>query len=83
MPENENVEGGDAGAYFLEYESDSKRGGNVFMTLQDPTCTVMTRGQRNKKLYLGASPNMSTSKVKELIHVDSTKTIEPKKINLE
>ena len=47
MPENENVEGGDAGAYFLEYESDSERGCNVFMTLQDPACTVMTKGQRN------------------------------------
>ena len=43
-PENQNVENKNSGAYFLEYESDSERGGTVFTTLQDPTCTVMTRG---------------------------------------
>ena len=42
--EEPNVESENLGTYFLEYESDSERGGTVFTTLQNPACTVMTRG---------------------------------------
>lgn len=70
--------GGELGTYFLKYESNSERGGNIFMKLQDPTCIVMTRGQRNQKCYLATTTNMSTSKGKEHIHANPTKIIEPK-----
>lgn len=76
-PENERVEDRDVSAYFLEYESDSQRGGNIFITLQDPAWMIMTRGQRNGKPYIGASPDMSIPKGKEHIQSNLTKSIEP------
>lgn len=50
-PRSEKVESESAGAYFLENEPDTERGGDVFMKLQDPACTVMTRNQRNQRPY--------------------------------
>ena len=76
--EGQNVKIENLVAYFLEYESDSERGGTMFTTLQNSTCTVMTRGQRNQKPYPGNSSNTPTSKGKEPIHTDSTKFIEPR-----
>ena len=42
--EVQNVENENLGSYSLEYESNSERGGTMFTTLQNPTCTVMSRG---------------------------------------
>lgn len=42
MIEKEDTEKGESGTYFLEYESDSERGGDIYTTLQEPACTVMT-----------------------------------------
>ena len=39
-----NVENENPSTYFLEYGSDSERGGTVFTNLQNHACTVMTRG---------------------------------------
>lgn len=78
MTEKEDLEKGEPGTYFLEYESDSERGGDVYTTLQEPACTVMTRGQRNQKSSPGNTPNISNSKGKEHVHADMTKTIEPR-----
>ena len=50
----------------------------MFTTLQSPACTVMTRGQRNQKPYLGNSSNTTAPKGKEPVHTDSTKVAEPK-----
>ena len=30
--------------HFLEYESDTKRGGEILVTLEYPSCGVLTRG---------------------------------------
>lgn len=30
--------------YYLEYESDSKRGGDILLTLEEGSCLVLTRG---------------------------------------
>lgn len=75
MIEKKDVEKYESGSYFLEYESDSERGGDVFTTLQEPAYTVMTRGQRNQKFYPGNTPNVSNSKGKEHVQAD---TMEPK-----
>ena len=48
-PKDQNIENENLRAYFLENESDSKRGGTMFTTLQDIACMVMTRGHRNQK----------------------------------
>lgn len=76
--EKEGSEKGETGSYFLEYDSDSERGGDVYTTLQEPACTVMTRGQWNQKPYPGNTPTVPISKGKEHIHADLTKLTEPK-----
>lgn len=60
-------------AYFLEYKSDTERGGDTFVTLQDPTCTILTWNQRNYKTYTGTNATTTSSKGKEYAHTNSAK----------
>lgn len=34
---------GNSEIHFLEYESDSERGGDIMVTFEDPSCAVLTR----------------------------------------
>lgn len=40
---------GDSGTYFLEYDSDSEWGGDILVTLEDPSCAILTRNQKATK----------------------------------
>lgn len=40
---------GNSEIHFLEYESNSERGGDILVTLEDPSCVVLTRNQQNVK----------------------------------
>lgn len=63
---------GDSGIHFLEYESDSDRGGDILVTLGDPYCAILTRGQRQSK-------NISTTRFTKTV----AKGKEPLNQNLE
>ena len=36
----------DSVSYYLKYESDSKRGSDILLTLEEALCSVLTQGQR-------------------------------------
>lgn len=40
---------GDSGTYFLEQDSYFERGGDILVTLEDPSCAILTRNQKATK----------------------------------
>lgn len=51
--EEDSSEGPDDSVkYYLEYESKSDRGGDILLTLEEPSCSISTRAQRGAKVDL-------------------------------
>ncbi|XP_057856711.2 uncharacterized protein LOC131066053 [Cryptomeria japonica] len=73
----------DSGIHFLEYESNSNRGGDILVTLGDPSCASLTRGQHQSKnistaifpeTVAKASNNIMPSAVAKALALSLTKT---------
>lgn len=50
--------------HFLEYESDSERGNDFLVTLEDPSCLLLTRNQQNVKPHMSSSSSVMAFKGK-------------------
>lgn len=64
--EESSKQPGDSEIHFLEYKSDSERGGDILVTLEDPSCAVLTRNQQNVKPQGASSSSSAAFKSKGL-----------------
>lgn len=70
--------------HFLEYETDSKRGGDILVTLEDPSCVVLTRNQQNMKPRMSSSSSVMAFKGKRMdskLHQNDQELQEPLFLN--
>lgn len=58
----------DSKIHYMEYVSDSERGGNMLVTLEDSSYVVLTRTQQNLKPQDVVTPIHSTAKGKEILN---------------
>ncbi|GLJ13010.1 hypothetical protein SUGI_0203320 [Cryptomeria japonica] len=56
---------GNSGSFYFEYESDSERGGNILVTLEDPACAILTRNQPTSQLAPFANSSGANFKGKD------------------
>lgn len=59
---------GDSGIHFPAYESNSDRGGDILVTLEDPSCVVLTRSQRPFKYTSTPTSPETLTKSKEIMN---------------
>lgn len=64
--EEDSSEGpGDFVNYYLKYKSDSDRGGDILLTLEEPSCSVLTRAQWGEKVDLQYKSIVVPTQVKD------------------
>lgn len=59
---------GDSEIHFLEYELDSERGGDILVTLEDPSCVMLTRNQHSIKPQGAPLSSIVNPKSKDIIY---------------
>lgn len=72
----------DSGIHFLEYEFDSERGGDILVTLEDPSCAVLTRNQQNVKSQGAPSSFAGNFKGKEIFFHSHNNDLRAQEIQL-